>query len=157
METSELLSDYELERGKPVPSLNHAYLQKNLLVVLEIRYRKTYDILPELELELTTGRATPDLCIYPNLQYDWEEDVIRMKEPPFTTIEILSPRQAIDDLISKIRKIYFPAGVKSAWVVVPPFKTIHILYPDQPTVTFTQGPLIDPATAIELPMEEIFR
>jgi hypothetical protein len=34
----EQVSDYELERGKPVPTLNHAYVQKNLLVSIDYRF-----------------------------------------------------------------------------------------------------------------------
>ena len=33
----EQLSDYERERGKPMPTLNHAYVQKNLFVSLDYR------------------------------------------------------------------------------------------------------------------------
>lgn len=45
----EQLTDYEREPhrrtgGKPIPTLNHAYVQTNLLVSLDYRYRKTYTV-----------------------------------------------------------------------------------------------------------------
>ncbi len=91
-------------------SLNHSRLTYRLSVLLSA-YEDKYDIMPELELELTSGRGKPDVAIFPKLTYNWEEDVIRYTNPPITAIEILSPTQAFDSLTTKIRKVYFPAGV----------------------------------------------
>lgn len=156
METNVLLSDYELERGKPMPSKNHSQLELRISALL-LQYADQYTIMPELSLELTTGKATPDICIYPKLTFDWLNDEVRMTEPPITTIEIISPRQIIDDVTQKIIHVYFTAGVKSSWVVIPMFQTIHILTPDKQVSTFTSGTLHDPATGIELPVGEIFK
>ncbi len=91
-------------------SLNHSRLTYRICVLLST-YENQYDIMPELELELLSGRAKPDVAIFPKLTFDWDEDVIRYPHPPITAIEILSPTQAFDSLTTKIRKIYFPAGV----------------------------------------------
>ena len=150
-------STYELERGKPMPSLNHARIEMQLMKVL-LPYEDKYDILPELSLKLSTGDAVPDLCIYPKRVFDFENDQVKVTEAPLTTIEILSPKQVLDDVVKKIRDIYLPAGVKSSWVVIPSLKTIHILTPDKQVRTFqTTGAFTDPATGIELKMEEVFR
>ncbi|MDW8466359.1 MAG: putative molybdenum carrier protein [Chloroherpetonaceae bacterium] len=37
-QATESLSDYELERGKPMPNFNHGYIQANLIVALRARY-----------------------------------------------------------------------------------------------------------------------
>lgn len=155
METWTTKSVYELERGKPMPSKNHSRLERRLGVLLT-PYEDKYDIMPELSLELPTGKATPDICLYPKMSFDWLHDEIRMTEPPVLVIEILSPKQTLDDITDKI-DIYFGAGVKSYWVVIPPFKTIHILTPDRQTFTFVSGLLKDPATGIEMSVDEIFK
>ena len=137
-------------------SLNHSRLTYRLCVLLAA-YEAQYDILPELELELLAGRAKPDVSVYGNLTFDWEEDVVRYTVPPITAIEILSPTQAFDELVSKIRKVYFPGGVQSAWLVVPTIKAVHLFTPDQPVQIFTQGAFTDPATGIGLNLADIFR
>lgn len=137
-------------------SLNHSRLTYRICVLLA-PYEAQYDILPELELELASGRAKPDVSVYRNLTFDWEKDVVRYTVPPLTAIEILSPTQAFDELVGKIRKVYFPGGVQSAWLVVPTIKAIHLFTPDQPVQIFTQGAFTDPSTGIHLNLADIFR
>jgi Uma2 family endonuclease len=96
-----------------VISLNHSRLTYRISVLLSA-YEEKYDIMPELELELSSGRAKPDVAIFPKLTIDWNEDIIRYTHPPITAIEILSPTQAFDSLTAKIRKVYLPGGVLSA-------------------------------------------
>lgn len=148
-------TEYELERGKPMPSLNHSILQSRLTVVLG-RYTE-YDIPTELSLELTSGKATPDLCIYPTRVHDFFNDHIRYNEPPLLTIEILSPKQSIDDLKDKIFDIYFPAGVKSCWIVVPTLKMIAVFLPTKEVRNYIGGIVKDPVLGIEVDIKEIFR
>ena len=137
-------------------SLNHSRLTYRLSVLLSA-YEEQYDIMPELELELVSGRGKPDVAIFPKLTYDWEEDIIRYTNPPITAIEILSPTQAFDALTTKIRKVYFPAGVQSAWLVVPSVKAIHLFFPGKPVSILTSGILHDPVTNVSLPIDAIFR
>ena len=137
-------------------SLNHSRLTFRLSYLLA-QYDDEFDIMPELELELSTGRSKPDIAIFPNLQYNWEEDIIRFTQAPITAIEILSPTQAFDELTTKIRKTYFPAGVRSAWIVVPSIKTIHVFTTDRQVLTFKDGSLLDKTTNISLLMSEIFK
>jgi Uma2 family endonuclease len=137
-------------------SLNHSRLIGRLTVLLSA-YEEQYDILPELEFELTTGNLKPDIAVLHRQAYDWEEDIIRFPSPPITAIEVLSPTQAFDAVASKIRKLYFPAGVESAWLVVPSIKTIHLFLPGQPVTTVSTGILHDPATGIDLAIEKLFR
>lgn len=137
-------------------SLNHSRLTYRLSILLSA-YEAQYDIMPELELELLTGRTKPDISIFRNLTFNWEEDIIRYPHPPITAIEILSPTQAFDELTGKIRKVYFPAGVQSAWLVVPTIKAVHLFTPDAPVKIFTQGIIADAATGVELNIADIFR
>lgn len=139
-----------------IMSLNHSRLSYRISVLLS-RYEGQFDILPELELELTSGRGKPDISIYKNLHFNWEEDVLRVPQPPITAIEILSPTQAFDELTGKIRKVYFPGGVQSAWIVVPSIQAIHLFLPGQQVKIFNSGNMLDPVTQIDLTLAEVFK
>ena len=120
-------------------------------------YEDRYDILPELDIELSTGRAKPGVALIPKQVYNWREDIISFPYPPITAIEILSLTQSFDALASKIDKVYLGGGVQSAWLVVPFVKTIHLFLPDGFITTFSSGTLHDPACGVELAIETIFR
>jgi Uma2 family endonuclease len=154
MQAAEALTDYELERGKPMPSLNHARVQGRLVAAL-MRHDQDYDILPELSLELDGRPFTPDVSVFPNLPVDWLHDQIRKTEPPLLVVEILSPRQIMEDLIEKA-EAYFAAGVKSCWIVLPALKTVVVIQPGDHLKVYTSGEISDPATGIEVGLEELF-
>lgn len=139
-----------------IMSLNHSRLTYRISILLSA-YEDRYDIMPELELELTSGRAKPDVAIFPKLTFDWEEDIIRFPHPPITAIEILSPTQAFDSLTTKIRKIYFPGGVQSAWLIVPTVRAVHLFLPGQPVTILTTGQFTDPASQVTVSLNDLFR
>lgn len=120
-------------------------------------YEEQYDILPELEFELSAGRLKPNVAILPRQTYDYEADIIRYPEPPITAIEIISPTQSLDGLISKIRNQYFPSGVQSAWLVLPGLRAINLFLPGQPAIIVSSGTLRDPASGVEVVLDTIFR
>ena len=149
-------TEYELERGKPMPSKNHGKLEARFSRALLNKYESVFDIETELSLELTTGKATPDVAISQLTVDDWFNDEIRVNVPPLSVIEIVSPTQSIDEIKDKIFKIYFAAGVKSAWIVIPTLQSVYILTPDKKLRTFTSGIIKDEVMGIELDMEAIF-
>ena len=153
----EQVSEYELQRGKPIPTLNHAYVQTNLLVSLDYRYRKTHTVLSELNLTMPIRPDTvPDIAIYPKLQIDFLHDISSMTEMPLTVIEIVSPSQSDAEIIAKFER-YFDAGVQSCWLVMPIFKAISVYSSLNQYKFFTDDTtLIDPTTGIELTLSEIF-
>ena len=55
--------DYELERGKPMPSLKHAFIQRNLLLP-NAGLGPDYLVLPELGLALDAQKALPDVSVW---------------------------------------------------------------------------------------------
>lgn len=148
----------ELEefQSEDIMSVNHARLAYNLVKVL-IPYERQYDIMPELEFELSVDRAKPDISICHKIPIDWIRDTVRWKEPPVTAIEILSPRQAYNDLTDKVYDNYFPSGVQSAWIILPSVKTVQLFLPGESVKHFTEGTFQDPATSIELSLADIFR
>ncbi len=130
------LSAYEIERGKPIPSLNHGIIQSNLCFAILAKYRKNYSVISELSLDLPENRLmVPDLCIYPKRAYNGFQDTIRVTEPPITAIEILSPTQGAEELAVKF-EAYFAAGVKSCWFVQLLLDTIFIISPDKKDFRF---------------------
>jgi Uma2 family endonuclease len=147
---------YEQERGKPMPSKNHAIIQGNIYFELRNQYNDQFDVLTELSLDLTTGKAVPDLCIYEKTPRNWQVDVIKTKEAPLLAIEILSPKQSLNDIVDKISNIYFPAGLKSVWVILPPAESVMVFKPNAKTQTYNAGILNDDASGFELNLDKIF-
>ena len=143
-------------KSEDIMSVNHSRLIQKIGVALE-KFDDQYDILPELELELISKKIKPDISIYANLKFDWLNDIIFFDQPPITAIEILSPKQALTDLTDKIFEVYFPAGVKSVWIIIPPLKTLHIFTPDKAMLSFTKGKVKDETTGIEIVLENIFK
>jgi Uma2 family endonuclease len=152
-------SDYERERGKPMPSLNHSVAQTHLILALAA-YRDRFMTLSELTLDLgDNGPMTPDLSIYPPLEIDFTDDEVRMTEPPLVAVEILSPTQPADDLVQKAKRL-LAAGVQSVWIVMTPVQTITV-FTGVPgalaQTTYRVGEtLTDPATGIEVALADVF-
>ncbi len=147
------ISDYEKERGKPMPSLNHGILQMNLGALLK-RYQQ-FTIGSEITLDLSP-KATPDILIFNKRKPNWQHDERRVSEMPLTVIEILSGTQGMDNFEEKLPR-YFNAGVKSVWLVQPFIETIAIFLPNQKPKVFSSGELFDEATGIRLSLSEIFQ
>ena len=151
------ISQYELERNKPMPSKNHSIVQGNLIFELKTRYRETYSFLSEVDILMPSKpNCVPDIAIYPKLTFDFLDDEIAMSEMPLTAIEIVSPSQSDSDILKKINR-YFNAGVQSCWFVMPGFRAISVYSSINNYEFFTSDMiLIDPATGIELPLGDIF-
>jgi Uma2 family endonuclease len=144
------------EIEKPMSSINHSRIERRLNVLLT-PFEDNFDIMPQLSLDLLGEKTTPDISICKSMTFDWQNDEIRLSVPPITTIEILSPKQALTDITDKIFKNYFPAGVKSAWLIIPTLQTIYIILPQNQIFTYTKGEFTDPATHISMKVEDIFR
>lgn len=154
--TDSFESDYEQERGKPMPSENHSFIQGEMYFQLKTNYGRQFDIFPELSLELPTGKAVPDICIYDKKTRDWKKDTIRRKDSPILAIEILSPKQNFNDITDKIFNIYFPSGVCSAWIVLPPAESIMLFTPSGLIKTFHKEVLTDSASGFDIDLNKVF-
>jgi Uma2 family endonuclease len=151
------VTEFEFNSFHRMPSRNHGLLQTRISSLLEVKYGKEFSILTAVDLDLPTGKSVPDISIYPTMAYDWDVDEVKMKTAPLTTIEILSPQQALTDLTDKNNIIYFPAGVQSAWIIIPVLRQVNILLPNKQKSVFNSGTIKDPATGIELEIADIFR
>ena len=154
METTQAKSDYERERGKPMPSKLHSVAQTNLTGQL-LSYRPDLQVLSELTLHLGDRDLTPDLSVYRDLDVDFTQDETRMAEPPLLTIEISSPTQGIQDLVDKAR-FMMEHGVQSCWIVQPPLRTVTVFTPDMESTTYSSGTIADPATEVKVDVDDIF-
>jgi Uncharacterized protein conserved in cyanobacteria len=154
METTQAKSEYERERGKPMPSKLHSVAQTNLTGQL-LAYRPALQVLSELTLHLSDRDLTPDLCVYRDLQVEVTQDETRMTEPPLLAIEIASPTQGIQALVDKAR-FMMKHGVESCWIVQPPIRTITVFTPDMESTTYSSGTVADPATEIEVDLDAVF-
>ncbi len=85
-QTIELFSDYELERGKPVPDTIHAAIQSNLGFELKLNYRDTYRTLSELSLATIPDGTTPDLAIYPAFTLDYKHRKAKRTDAPLERV-----------------------------------------------------------------------
>ena len=153
LEVEEFFENFQTE---DIMSLNHSRTIQRISTYLE-RYDDIYDILPELEMKLNGKPVKPDVSVYPNLSEDWDTDIIFITEPPIIAIEVLSPKQPMTDITDKINNIYFPAGVKSVWIVIPLLQSVTIVIPNMPKITYSEGIIKDPVIGIELPINTIFR
>ena len=137
-------------------SVNHSKVIHRLSVALD-RYSEQFDVLPEVELKLNGKPVKPDVSVFPRLPEDWDNDIIFYTQPPIIAIEIQSPKQATTEITAKMNEIYFPAGIQSVWIIIPPLRLVFIQTPNGKKLTYTEGVVLDPVTAIEVPFHSLFR
>ena len=151
------ISDYETERGKPMPDLNHSIIQGRLMSKLDHYYGDKFTILPEINLELPIRDRVPDLAIYPPIAFNPDDNEIRMSQPPLCAVEILSEMQSLHELLKK-RSDYFIVGIKSYWLVVPALRNIYVFDTVNDYTIFThKDTLKDNNLGIELDLKEVFK
>ena len=151
------VSQYELERGKPMPSKLHGFVQSKLIAALEIGYGEQYTLFSELSLDLSNWESVPDISIFPKMEIDYADDQIRVTEPPLCAIEILSPTQSLQELITKANK-YFSYGVKSCWLVIPGLKNVYVFSSSEAYQIFRDTQTLnDPAIGVELELAKVFK
>ncbi len=148
------LEKYEQERGKPMPSFNHYYVQSQLQFALHEACGDRFLVGGELSLA-TEPSATPDLSICHFRDQDWLHDEVRASDPPIAVVEILSPSLSVNEIIPKI-ETYFRFGIKSVWLVQPPLKQVAVFTPDMEPQVFVEGNVIDPTLGVSVALENIF-
>ncbi|MDM8561423.1 Uma2 family endonuclease [Candidatus Parabeggiatoa sp. HSG14] len=150
-----------------MPSRNHSFTQARITSLLSNDERFTPFV--ELSLDVSQTDLTqfglkikeeiiPDICLYPNsVGFNDEDDDLKMQDMPLLAIEIISPRQAISDLLAKF-KAYFALGVKSCWLIIPPLKTVAVYSQPSHFKTFAMDmtEVIDEVMDIRLPIHKIF-
>lgn len=157
MTTSLALSEYEIERGKPMPDKNHAFVQSNFLYFIRLKYGNSFRLLSEINLDLPVQKRVPDVAIFPPMVFQPDQNEIWMREVPLGVIEILSAKQDLAEMMIKCSE-YFSAGVKSYWLALPALRTVYVFYSPKDYEIFSGSDLLkDKNLGIELDLEEIFK
>lgn len=150
------ISQYEQERGKPMPSKLHGHIQSNINILLGGSYWDKFSFFSELNLQLNGWDSVPDISIFPKMNFNYSQDEIKVTEPPLCTIEILSPTQSMQELISKAEK-YFSCGVKSCWLVIPGVKNIYVFSSSTDYQIFRDTETLhDPVIDVRLELSKVF-
>ncbi|RKZ84079.1 MAG: hypothetical protein DRR19_18210 [Candidatus Parabeggiatoa sp. nov. 1] len=171
---SELIDfeDKVIEEEKEMPSKRHSLTQTNITVLLGNDER--FSTFVELSLDATSidlsqfdlknqDEMVPDISVYiepPSLDDEPGEDEVRVTKMPDLAIEVLSPTQAINDLLKKI-KAYFALGVRSCWLVMPSLEEVRVF--SQQLRHYKNFDLnnnevvVDEVMDIRLPIQKVFR
>ena len=154
---NQLLSDYEIERNKPLPTLLHGIIQSNDGFEIKIASGQKYRIASEVTLDTLPRDLTPDLIVLPYQKIDLSgECPAKYGIPPLTVIEIQSASQSLDEMVNKTL-VYFDFGVKSCWVVQPIIKAIIVFSgPDEYKFFHHDDILKDSVLDIEIDLQNIF-
>ncbi len=155
-ESRALEPDYETERNKPMPNRIHGHIQGNLQFELRTKYGPQFNIESEVTLDTKPRSTTPDIVIYPKKVLSLKDVEPKATEMPLTTIEIQSPSQSPEILVAKAWESYFPAGVKSAWVIIPAIKGVRVVLPNDENLLYISGEVQDPTTGIGIEIDKIF-
>ena len=135
------------------PSYQHGYVCLNLGSAL--KQLDVYSIFSELTL-LIEKDYIPDICVYPKRRVDFiAEDIIKMTEMPLAVMEVLSPSQTIMEVLEKF-EVYFEAGIKSCWLVIPPAQTVTVYTAPGKGQLFKTGEIADSVLDIRIPIDVIF-
>ena len=149
---------YETERYKPMPSKNHSRAQMRLSAYILNHYGQKYEVFPELALRLPNAfqNYVPDIAIYEVGKIAVGDDEVQVSEVPLCVVEILSPPQTLEELVSKIQQ-YFVLGLPAVWLVLPALKNICVYTtPQEYEVYKHTQKLKDKILGIEIDLSKIF-
>lgn len=158
---NEIIDDLEYQEVKEMGSGWHSYLQSNIAGYFRYEQRQKLLALTELSIEIDSKDYKPDVAIY-SIQDKSKiilthNDVIKTDLMPKCAIEIISPTQSINELISKI-DFYFANQIESCWLVIPITKTIYVFNKsiDNQSVYLIHDQLKDEILDIEVNLTEFF-
>jgi Uma2 family endonuclease len=148
-------------------SFNHSLLQAKLASLFfslrrfKAAIKLSLDVsqLGELSHQMKATELEPDICVYSNtITPNYQNDVLKMSEMPLLAIEILSPRQSLEELLDKFN-IYFALGIKSCWLVIPPLESVTVYSSNKLSKSFAMPicqEVFDEILDVKIPLIEIF-
>ena len=157
MQIIPVLNLEDIQEDRPMPSRNHSIIAQNLSFFLQSKYREQYRVYPQLSLNLDGWATIPDISVFRTgvLTADWHNDEEEVLLPPDLVIEVLSPKQNLQPLVSKVLR-YLEKGVRSCWLVQPMTRLILLYQPGKQEEPFFKGVMHDPALGVDLPLDEVF-
>lgn len=160
----------ENEEHQDVGSLNHSFVQTRIVGLLFNDERFT--TLVELSLDVSQTDLSqfglkakeelkPNVCLYPKGTFGLRRrDLLRITQMPLLAIEIISPKQYLDDILAKF-EAYFALKVKSCWLVTPVLESITVYSQTLDNfrpfeVTRGDTEVVDEVLGIRLPLSKVF-
>jgi Uma2 family endonuclease len=165
---TEMDEEYQQNDIQKTLSKNHSLITGRITGLLFNDER--FAVMPELSLDTTKielsqfglkakDELIPDICVYNSTAVEFidVEDVSKVADMPLLAIEVLSPQQAMNDIIKKF-KAYFAIGIKSCWLVMPAIKsiTIYTKLDQYKTFDINDNEIIDKTMDIHLSAQKIF-
>jgi len=161
-----------------MPSKKHSIVQTNIIGLLfnEQKCKPFIELsLDASQIDLipfglkTKDELVPDISVYLKKTLPTkptapqpkskrlDDDVLKVSVMPDLAIEILSPRQTINELLNKFNA-FFALGIKSCWLVMPAIEIIQVYSPPGLYETFDMNDteIIDKLLDIHLPMSKVF-
>ena len=135
------------------PSYNHSYLSYKIARALDKDNK--FNIHIEMTLDIEGVDYIPDIALYQRTQIDFLHDKIKSENPPVLIVEILSPKQPVNEITDKF-EVYLRAGVQSCWLVIPPTKTVVLFHDIQHPGSYSNGLISDEALEMDISVEDIF-
>jgi len=135
-------------------TLNTSYIR--IRIIGELYKFEQYTLFSELSLDIEGKEFVPDVCIYKQKKADFLNDILRVTEMPLLAIEILSPRQGVQDAIDKI-KVYVENGISKCWLIEPVTSVITVFDSKLNKKTYSEGILKDENLNIEIDLAIIFK
>ena len=138
------------------PSYNHSYLTSQIVGHLYKENKENkYNIHTELTLDINGTDYIPDIAFYEKQPINFFRDSVKTQTMPILVIEILSPKQAVNDITGKF-ETYFQAGIQSCWLVIPPGQTIIVFHDNQKPASYSTGNVMDSVVDLEISIDDIF-
>lgn len=152
-----LETDEQIKRRKKgIGSKNHSGIQFNIIAELVVKYYGKLKAIPELSLDINGSEKIPDLSFYRKFKVTPGNDETQFKNMPLGVVEILSPTQALTDLVVKAN-MYFDAGIQSYWLVAPEVQSVYVYSEKGNFKVFTHNDVLkDEKLDIELDLAKIF-
>lgn len=151
---AEAFSEYEIERGKPMPSFNHGMIQANLIT----EFARSRDYRPVSEVTLDLGmdhNVTPDISLFPRRPMDLWHDANPVKEVPQFVVEIASASQSSSEMVPEVHD-YLQHGVPACWLVDPPMHQVTVFTADGKRKIYDEGIVTDPVTGLTADLAVVF-
>lgn len=150
------------EEEEATGSYNHSMIQTNVGFLL--KQLGVYSDFTELSLDTSSvqldnvpkrNEMQPDICIYHKRKLSRPFDILQMVGMPLLAVEILSPKQGIQEILEKFA-VYFALGVKSCWLVDPMTAVVAVYSSLEQRTVYSTDKVIDEQLEIRLPFAEIF-
>jgi Uma2 family endonuclease len=159
---------FELVRGKvidvPSPTKIHGVVSANIGAYIWMYSRQHGGYITTNDAGTLLER-NPDTVLGPDVAYFTDAQSFKDlhpkygEHPPLLAVEVLSPNDRINRVLSKIDD-YLNNGVRLVWLVDPEDKSIRVFRPKQDALTLTVDREIDGGDALpgfRCPLSEFFR